>query len=378
MDPIIFSALGGLLANALSGIVGNQADRAVVAAWRIIVERLRKGGRSVNHELQRAVLRSFILALRSICDDCLKELKAEKNASAEDILWLKEKRRSLEKELKEVEKLEYSELPLEIFDEIQLLLRPDGTLAQERLQALKSALVRAAIGESEPPRCYKDKCNQSLFELMSAYFAEEIKHNQVVRNIFEGKLLAQIDVRLQEQELKLDTIIEYLRSITPSPPPTVSLKRARAIAFQLSWLMTLLRALVWQIKQAPHPAAVEAQIESYSAELAAIEGQIESYSAELELQLPPNWREDVVASWEAFINLLARIGGQLIARKPQLVPYFEAGFCLPAYAGRGDLAALKAIIAKLDLPEELREPDMDNILSWCNRVHNYILIGLHE
>ena len=88
---------------------------------------------------------------------------------------------------------------------------------------------------------------------MSAYFAEEIKHNQVVRNIFEGKLLAQIDVRLQEQELKLDTIIEYLRSITPSPPPTVPLRRARAIAFQLSWLMTLLR-----IGQARHPAAVEA------------------------------------------------------------------------------------------------------------------------
>jgi hypothetical protein len=28
MDPIIFSALGGLLVNALSGIVGNRADAA--------------------------------------------------------------------------------------------------------------------------------------------------------------------------------------------------------------------------------------------------------------------------------------------------------------------------------------------------------------
>ena len=225
MDPIIFSAFGGLLANALSGIVGNQADRAVVAAWRIIVERLRRGGRPVNHDLQRAVLRSFILALRSICDDCLKELEGEKNASAEDIHWLKEKRRSLEKELKKVEKLEYSELPSEVFDEIQLLLLPDGTLDQERFQALNSALVRAAIGESKPPRCYKDKCEQSLFELMSAFFAEEIKHNQVVRNIFEGRLLAQIDVRLQEQELKLDTIIDYLRSITPSPPQNGAIEK---------------------------------------------------------------------------------------------------------------------------------------------------------
>jgi hypothetical protein len=227
MDPIIFSALGGLLANALSGIVGSQADRAVVAAWRIIVERLRKGGRPVNRDLQRAVLRSFILALKSICDDCLKELKAEKNASAEDIRWLKEKRRSLEEELKKVEKLKYSEPPSEVFDEMQLLLLPDGTLAQERLQALKSALVRAAIGESEPPRCYKDKCDQSLFELMSAYFAEEIKHNQVVRNIFEGKLLAQIDVRLQEQELKLDTITRYLSALIAPPLPEEPIYRYR-------------------------------------------------------------------------------------------------------------------------------------------------------
>jgi hypothetical protein len=360
MDPIIFSAFGGLLANALSGIVGNQADRAVAAAWRIIVDRLRKGGRPVNHDLQRAVLWSFILALRSICDDCLKELEGEKNASAEDIHWLKEKRRSLEKELKKVEKLEYSELPSEVFDEIQLLLLPDGTLDQERFQALNSALVRAAIGESKPPRCYKDKCEQSLFELMSAFFAEEIKHNQVVRNIFEGRLLAQIDVRLQEQELKLDTIIDYLRSITPSPPKTVPLRRARAIAFQISWLMTLLR-----IGQARHPAAVEAQIESYS--------------AELELQLPPNWREDVMADdWEIFIDLLAGIGGQLVAQKPQLVPYFEAGFNLPVAAARGELAKLEAITAGLDLPDELRKPDPYNLLAWLNRVHDHYESVLRE
>ena len=53
---------------------------------------------------------------------------------------------------------------------------------------------------------------------MCAYFASEVENNQVVRNIFEGQLLAQIDVRLQGQELKIDQIIWALRSIAPPLP----------------------------------------------------------------------------------------------------------------------------------------------------------------
>jgi hypothetical protein len=217
MDQIIFSALGGLLASALTGIVGNRADATVTAAWQAIVDRLKKGGKFVNDDLQRAAFRSFILALSTICDDCINELKTEKEAAAEDIRWLEEKRQSLDEELKRAEKAEYVEPPFQAFDEIQLLLLPDGSLAQERLQALKAALVRAAMGESEPPHCYKNKCDQLLFERMSAYFADQIKHNQAVRNILEGQLLSQINVRSQEQELKLDLIMACLRS-TISPP----------------------------------------------------------------------------------------------------------------------------------------------------------------
>jgi hypothetical protein len=219
MDPIIFSALGGLLANALSGIVGNRADATVTAAWQAIVDRLKKGGKPVNHDLQRAAFRSFILALRTICDDCINELKAEKEVAVEDIRWLEEKGRSLDEELKRAEKAEYVQPPFQAFDEIQLLLLPDGTLAQERLQALKTALVLAATRECEPPRCYKEKCDQLLFERMSAYFADQIKHNQAVRNVFEGQLLSQINVRLQGQELKLDLITAYLRSTIAPPLP---------------------------------------------------------------------------------------------------------------------------------------------------------------
>ena len=130
MDPmVITAALGGLLANALSGIVGNRADAAVNTAWHAIVDRLKKGGKPVNHDLQRAVLRSFVLALKTICDDCISEMKTKKNEHAKDIAWLEQKRRSLDEELKRTEKVEYIEPSLESLNEIELLLLPHGTLA---------------------------------------------------------------------------------------------------------------------------------------------------------------------------------------------------------------------------------------------------------
>jgi len=268
MDPIIFSALGGLLANALSGIVGNRADAAVTSAWQAIVGSLKKGGKLVNHDLQRAILRSFILALRTICDDCINELKAEREVAPEDIRWLEEKRRSLDEELKRAEKAEYVEPPFQAFDEIQLLLLPDGSLAQERLQALKAALVRTAIGESEPPRCYKDKCDQLLFELMSAYFADQIKHNQAVRNVLEGQLLSEIKVRLQEQQLTVERILESLAAIGGAR--NQELAQELTLAFKLGYVLALYRRYSEAEKAGTLRGDISRAVEARGFQLAAL------------------------------------------------------------------------------------------------------------
>lgn len=219
MEAIVISALGALLVNALSGIVGNRADAAVTAAWQAILDRLEKGGKPVNHDLQRSVLRSFILALRTICDDCVRELQTKKKEHNKDIGWIEQKRRSLDKELKDIEKVAYIEPSLESLSEIQLLVLPDGSLAQDKINAVRSKLIDAAIRDGEPPRCFTEKVENVLFERMCAYFAQEIKTNERVRNIFEGQLLSQIDVRLQGQELKLDHIIKSLRSMVVPPVP---------------------------------------------------------------------------------------------------------------------------------------------------------------
>jgi hypothetical protein len=141
-------------------------------------------------------------------------------------------------------------------------------------------------------------------------------------------------------------------------------KRAPAVAFQRSWLQPLSLN-----GQAPNPAAVEPQIEPDSAKFG--------------LQPPPSWREDVLANdWEVSVELLARIGGQLGTREPQLVPHFEAGFNLPAAAAWCDLAKLDTMTAGPGLPygspNELGKPAPHDVLAWLNRVHAQYKSVLHE
>ncbi len=220
MEQTVVSALSALLASALwdilTDILKDQAHAAVNAAWRAFMDFLKRGGEPVD-DLRRAVRRSFILALKSICDHCIDELKTKKKEHAKEIAWLEQKRRRLDDELKAVEGAGYG--PLESLTEIELLVLPDGSLAQERIDEIKRKLVDAAIAGSEPPACFREKVENELFRRMGVYFAEEIKTDEIVKNVFEGQLLSQINVRLQAQELKLDRIIEFLLSmITPSVP----------------------------------------------------------------------------------------------------------------------------------------------------------------
>jgi indole-3-glycerol phosphate synthase len=72
---LIGSALfRGNVANAvISGILGNRAYDFCCQAYDTIAERLKKGGKPINHDLQRAVQGAYWHALRIICAECLKQ-----------------------------------------------------------------------------------------------------------------------------------------------------------------------------------------------------------------------------------------------------------------------------------------------------------------
>jgi len=221
MEAIIIAALGGILASALSGIIGNRADAAVSAAFKTLVERIRKGGKPVNHDLEKLVFRSFILALRYICKECLKELKPKEQPEA--ARWLRDKKASLEDQLKKVDKVEYLDPPNEVLSEIELLLTPEGELSKGRIQAVKGKLIEAATKDGEPPSCYERKMHEGLFERMCAYFAFELKYNEVVRSIFEEQLLAQIAVKLQGQQVTVEHIEGSLRQMAKDVPQVLKM-----------------------------------------------------------------------------------------------------------------------------------------------------------
>jgi TIR domain len=124
------------------------------------------------------------------------------------------------------------------------------------------------------------------------------------------------------------------------------------LAFELSWAMC-----VFLEKRARNPI---------------IEGRIEAYADQLGLRLPPGWATVNVANdgGLAFNDLVGNVGGQLQARFPKSVPYFEAGVNLPLAASRGDEVALRFAISRIDLPEELREVGRDRV-DWANHVQSH-------
>lgn len=214
MDPIVVSlTLGSLVAAAISGIVGNRADAAVTAIWQTVMTRLRRADLPANHELQRAVLRSYFLALRSICDGCIKELKIDQKEHREAIGWLQQKKRDLDENLRASKKAEQTGFSVEALDEIELLVLPDGSLAQDRIALIRDKLIASAVADAEAPTCYRAAVEAVLFERIGIFMADQLKTDQRASQIFGTQLLAKIDVRLNGQQLTIDRMASALADL---------------------------------------------------------------------------------------------------------------------------------------------------------------------
>ena len=234
MEPI---TLGFLLVAAMSGVVGNKADKAIDLAigktLQAFTNRHQPGDESVYSELQKATCRSFLLAQQSIASECLKELTTGRMqfdyavlpGHEADFGWLQQKLKRVEKELKQVEQGKVVDVPIAL-GEIQPLLTPEGALAVNSMQAVREKLIAAVRDQGTVPY-YQSKVEDSqagLFEQMRRHFAAEILHNAVLNNFFQGQLLTQINANLQElqaQQINVGDWENSLRDLAQKVPQDI-------------------------------------------------------------------------------------------------------------------------------------------------------------
>ena len=232
-----FAVAGFVLGNFVAGVIGNRADAIFCQCWQTIYERLRQGGRPVNHDLQRAIRKAILRATLCLLSDTLREqgLDVQNLFSRfwrrlpftqprdEASRWLWHVYNALAAELNEVSDAEY--VPPSSVAESQLasLLQPQGATAEERAKELQERLTDEWLKElrerfGEPPEVFVKRLREGWqppketeqvfwFDLVCAFFAQEVKHNQVVANIVIANLLA--DLTMDGKPLS-DALTDYL------------------------------------------------------------------------------------------------------------------------------------------------------------------------
>jgi len=334
MEPISTFLLG----TVIGGILQNRSDAAFCEAVRLIRQRLRQAGEPVNHDLQRAVRKAYLQATCALIEarfqelgivpDILRRIQHVLHPS-EEIHWLDKVRGALRDELQRLPKAEYTPPAPEFEQEIELLLRPTSGRASERIDQFKTRLKQSLINElqkyGEPPARIKEMIQQGWqgeggrqldwFDLLCAFFSEELKQNQRVANIFQGQLLAQlvvegVSIDWKDFSAQLDRfsrpILERLEQITKSLQSHDLSARALRLGFRVGQLDCILQT-----------GAAEAflpYIIPRAAELARSLGIQVDEKADVIIERASIWSEEIATRSEQTAFRLGRIiGGDQIA-----------------------------------------------------------------
>jgi tetratricopeptide (TPR) repeat protein len=220
MEPLLL--LNGFLGAAIGGIIGNRSDEIFCRVMREVVNRLRQGGSPVNHDLQRAVRGAYLRATRAVCHALYEERGVPPQVWRRDlrtvlrrpdeIRWLDKVCRWIDEELRQLPKATYQPPSTDADHQIELLLQPKGTTAEQRAKELADKLKQSLLEEvrrfGEPPERFvqmiqqgwtltqpdKTEVRLDWFDLLCAFFVNTLKTTPKVRAIFEGKLLANLAV----------------------------------------------------------------------------------------------------------------------------------------------------------------------------------------
>jgi tetratricopeptide (TPR) repeat protein len=234
--------VGLVLGNMVAGVIGNRTDALFCQCWQTIYERLRQGSPRDNHDLQRAIRKAILQATLCLLSNALMErgVNVQNWLSRlwrrlpfgqprdEESRWLWRVYNELSAELSRVSSAEDVPPSPVAENELALLLQPQGVTAEKRAKELQERVTDEWLRElrelsaskqfGEPPEVFVRRLREGWqppeaterffwFDLVCAFFAHEIKHNQCVANIVMAKLLAGLTV--DEQPLS-DALTAYL------------------------------------------------------------------------------------------------------------------------------------------------------------------------
>lgn len=124
MDPIL-SMSGFTAGSFLAGFLASAAHGGNLPVVSKIYKFLPQKDNLVNHDLQKAVKRSYFSAIQNIAMDCQKELEKDKSlvermlSRSDELNWLKQKRNQTAKALGQLDK-----------EEIESLFSPSGIVVE--------------------------------------------------------------------------------------------------------------------------------------------------------------------------------------------------------------------------------------------------------
>ncbi len=319
--PLLYRAVSqvtaGLFGTAADGFIGNRAD--VAACWALkkgwtSLKSLRTTDPHLNHDLQRAVRKSYLLATEELIRQAAHRLEVSEAARgilSVDLLPLARKLGSeVARELNQLDR----ELPEVDLRDTDLLAMDEGTAPKARWTSMQSAQRETLLGDvqrwlQKEPAQWLDVLDELLENgwqltlesgavverdwhgLISIAFMEELKTQPRLSTVFEARILAELknhDSRLEPVstfggfQVVFDRILPPLdrveRSLTALRTDIFELKNdVRAIDHKLSaasprphlsarrWVylaagVLLFVVLAWSFLPRPAPESKNAQM----------------------------------------------------------------------------------------------------------------------
>lgn len=209
------------------GLFTNRIDEILVApSVEDVLKRLREDEKQVSKDLEKSLQICVLSALQTIVRECHQELIGSSSIlryrgaliypkeHENELRWLDKKLKQLIEELKLVKRNLDIENPLKSIDEIAVLLNSESQLVGANIQLVRKELIDKALKDASVPKYYAEKVEAVLFERVRENFALEIKHNRVIRDIVNTKLLANINANLRAKNLPIQDSKKSVNSTT--------------------------------------------------------------------------------------------------------------------------------------------------------------------